>query len=62
MVSARYKIKDNLGIQGYQHIKYDNHNDKPQVYSIPKPTEKKRDYISLVQKREKNSPGPSSYN
>lgn len=62
MVSARHKVNDSIGIQGYEHIKYDNHVDKPRVYSIAKPTGKKSDYISLVEKREKNSPGPTTYN
>ena len=52
MVKASERIDKSFGIQGYTMIDYDNHNDKPTVFKIAKPTDKLKDYISVIQKRE----------
>ena len=61
MISARNKIKDSGGIEGYEISKVHNAFDKPMCYSIAKPTDKRKDFLSLIEKREKARPGPSTY-
>jgi len=46
------------GIKGYDMPGVVTSLDKPTVYSIPKMSDKKRDFISLIQKDKKLIPGP----
>jgi hypothetical protein len=48
MAKAGERIDTKFGVQGYSMIGYDNHNDKPTVYKIARPTDKLKDYISVI--------------
>lgn len=56
--SSRKADQNDWGIQGY-HVAKQSHMDKPTVFSIPKPTENKKDFLSMIINREKNIPGPT---
>lgn len=48
MVKASERIDKSFGVEGYSMIDYDNHVDKPTVYKIAKPSDKLKDYISVI--------------
>ena len=58
MINSSKKVNDNWGIDGYTQKSFNAHLDKPTVFSIPKPSEKARDYISMVVANKKYIPGP----
>jgi hypothetical protein len=48
MVKASERIDTKFGVEGYSMIDYDSHIDKPTVFKIAKPSDKLKDYISVI--------------
>ena len=61
MVKASERIDHSFGVQGYTMVDYNVHIDKPTVYKIAPKTDKLKDYISVINKRESKLPGPHHY-
>ena len=58
VVDGTMNTSGDWGIKGYYMPGVITNFDKPTVFSIPKPSDKKRDFISLIQKDKKGIPGP----